>query len=148
LGSELPHYGVGKFAVYKGKTYRAYGNPSAADIAIRVAEGEPAPTGLAPDPKEPERLYRVSPEQLDSWYSSSWTFRWKDWLFSSYGVHDGKISGLCLGLRRGGTGSIDAAPFQRVGATEYEGTFSIDEVADLTEERSDLLEEWKARHRD
>jgi hypothetical protein len=43
------------------------------------------------------------------------------------------------------------APFasvylKRVGVIEYEGTFPLEEVTDLTEERIDLLAAWNAEH--
>ncbi|MHA6760028.1 hypothetical protein [Streptacidiphilus sp. PAMC 29251] len=111
-------------------------------ITLCVDEGEQAPEGLEPDPRGPG-FYLVSPEDVTAWYSSSWTFRWKGELFSSGGVRDGEINGYYQGTQ----GVVFAnAYLTRTGAIEYEGTFPLEEVTDLTEKRYDLLAAWKENH--
>jgi len=136
-------YGPGRFVEYRGYTYRALTNDQAPMITLRVDEGDPVPEGLKLDPLGRPGRYLVSPADVTAWYGCDWTFRWKGELFSSGGARDGRINGYYLGTK--GAAFADAH-LTRTGAIEYEGTFPLEEVTDLTEERYDLLATWKERH--
>ncbi|MFC1419150.1 hypothetical protein [Streptacidiphilus cavernicola] len=136
-------YGPERFVEYRGRLYRALSDDGAPMITLCVDEGEPAPEGLGPDPRGRSGCHPVDPRSVTSWYSSSWTFRWKGELFSSGGVRNGRINGYYQGAK--GAAFADAY-LVRTGAIEYEGTFPLEDVTDLTETRYDLLARWKADH--
>lgn len=142
MASDSDVFRSGNFAVYRGHAYRAYGDSTSSEIALAVEDGDPVPAGLQADPQEPERIYLARPTQVDAWYVSSWTFRWRGELFSCYGVRDDEVTGLYIG----GNGTFASEHLRRVGAVDYEGTFPLDEVTDPTEERVDLLARWHKRH--
>ena len=136
-------YRPGRFVEYRGRTYRALTDDRLPMIPLRVEGRAPVPEGLEPDPGGRADVFLVAPADVTAWYASSWTFRWKGELFSSGGARDGRISGYYLGTK--GAAFADAH-LTRTGAIEYEGTFPLEEVTDLTEERHDLLATWKERH--
>lgn len=131
--------------MYNGHAYWAVGDSNSPMITLCVRDGDPLPEALEPnpDPRGPADSYLVNPQAVTAWYDSSWTFRWKGEEFASYGSGDGRITGYYQGTQ--------GAPFasvylKRVGVIEYEGTFPLEEVTDLTEERIDLLAAWNAEH--
>ena len=143
--ADTPDYRGGRYAVYQGHAYWSVGDSSSPMIALCVRDGDPVPEGLDPnpDPRGPAGSYLADPRNVTAWYTSSWTFRWKGEEFASYGSHDGRISGYYQGTK----GSPFAEVYlTRVGVIEYEGTFPLEEVTDLTEKRIDLLAAWKAKH--
>lgn len=142
MDSGYPYEGD-RYAVYQGHTYRSFADGLATMITLRLDEGDPVPEGVEPDPRGPSRCYLVGHRQVTAWYSTSWTFRWKGELFSSYGATGDRITGLYMG----GKGSAFAdAHLTRMGAHEYQGTFPLDQVTDLTEKRYDLLAAWQEKH--
>ena len=136
-------YGPGRFVEYRGHTYRALSDDRAPMITLCADDGEPAPEGLEPDPQGRPGCWLVAPADVTAWYAASWTFRWKGELFSSGGARNGRINGYYQGTK--GAAFADAH-LTRTGAIEYEGTFPLAEVTDLTEKRYDLLATWKERH--
>lgn len=136
-------YGPGRFVEYQGYAYEALVDDRAPLITLCLNEGDPVPTGLEPAPGRSDGFYLVAPQDVTAWYSSRWTFRWKGELFSSGGVRNGRINGYYQGSK----GSVFAdAHLTRTGAIEYEGTFPLEDVTDLTENRYDLLAAWKEEH--
>ena len=137
-----PHRG-GQYAEYQGHAYWAIGDSGSPMVTICVRDGDPVPEGLERAPRGPADSYLVSPRAVTAWYSASWTFRWKGEEFASYGSTNGRITGYYQGTK----GSPFASVYlQRVGVIEYEGTFPLEEVTDLTETRVDLLARWKEKH--
>jgi hypothetical protein len=128
---------------YRGHVYRSFEGQPPPMIPLCTDEGAPTPDGLETAPRLREGVYLVAPGQVTAWYSSSWTFRWKGELFSSGGVRDGRVHGYYQGTK--GAAFADVY-LTRTGAIEYEGTFPLDEVTDLTEKRIDLLAHWKDKH--
>jgi hypothetical protein len=136
-------YRGGVCVVYQEHVYRSFqGHPSSM-IPLCVDEGASPPDGLDSAPLLREGVYLVDFRSVTAWYSSSWTFRWKGELFDSGGVRDGRIHGYYRGTK--GAAFADAHLI-RMGAIEYEGTFPLEEVTDLTETRVDLLARWKEGH--
>jgi hypothetical protein len=141
--AEARPYGPGQHVDYQGHVYRSIGDSRSPVITLCVEDGDPVPEGLELDPQRSAGFYLVNPRDVTAWYSADWTFRWKGELFSSYGAREGRIRGYYQGTK----GAVFAdAYLTRMGAIEYEGTFPLEEVTDLTEERFDLLARWKEKH--
>lgn len=132
----------GNYVVYQGHVYRAYGDTTSSEIALEMEDGQPIPEDLEPDPQDPDRIRLADPAQVDEWYSSTWTFRWRGELFSCYRVRGDRVTGLYIG----GNGAFANEYLDRVGATDYEGRFLRAEVTDPSEHRVDLLSRWRERH--
>lgn len=138
-------YRAGDVAEYRGRTYRALGvatgSGTAGELVLTLAgEDGPPPEGLRRFPAEPG-CYLVDPALLRAWYSSRWTFRWRGEPFGAIAAGEDRISGWYAGSNV----SFASAHLHRVGAIEYEGTFPLPEVTDLTEHRTDLLSTWRGR---
>lgn len=133
----------GRYAVYRGHTYSAGGDGSGGRITlIRERGDEPTPEGLEPYPQDtPGRTYFAPLDRVEQWYSSTWTFRWKNESFSVIGVRDGVVSGYYTG----GNGAFAEQYLRRTGPIDYQGQFPLSEITDLTEQRDDLLARWKER---
>jgi hypothetical protein len=141
--ADARRHGPGQYAEYRGFSYRSFGDSRSPLITLCPDDSDPVPEGLEPDPERTDGFYLVSPLDVTAWYSAGWTFRWRGELFSSIGSRDGRISGYYQGTR----GSAFAeAHLTRTGATEYEGTFPLEDVTELTEKRHDLLAAWKEKH--
>jgi hypothetical protein len=90
------------------------------------------------------RVKEIDPSELDEWYSIELRFTWRQNPFLVVKVlDDGRLLGELLGAddrwaRENGLNVLDRAWVQ--------GTFRVDEVEDLHEERTDLLTRWKERH--
>ena len=136
---------LGRRAVYRGHSYTAGGDGSNGKITlIRESTDEPIPDDLEPYLHDtPGRTFYAPLERVEQWYSSTWTFRWHDELFSVLGVRDGEITGHYTG----GNGEFAERYLRRVGPIDYQGRFPISEVTDLTEHREDLLARWKDKQR-
>jgi len=76
----------------------------------------------------------VRPDELEAWYLSDWTFVWRGQPFLSKGVEDGRITGEY----RGEDEEFAKANLKR-SITAYRCACPLDEVAELTEHRTDLL---------
>ncbi len=89
-------------------------------------------------------MKEVDPRELDTWMSTKWYFSWRGREFIVVKVlENGKLLGELLGAnepwaRKNGLHVLDPAWVQ--------GSFHVDEVEDLHEERTDLLAQWKERH--
>ena len=143
--ADAPNYRAVRHVVHRGHAYWAVGDSDSPMITLCVRDGDPVPEGLEPNPnpRGPADSYLVDPRSVTAWYNSSWTFRWKGEEFACYGARNGRISGYYQGTK----GSPFAEVYlTRVGVIEYEGTFPLEEVTDLTEKRIDLLAAWKAKH--
>ncbi|MBF9072350.1 hypothetical protein [Streptacidiphilus fuscans] len=141
--AERMRHRSGNFAVYRGDVYRVFGDSTSVQVAlVRDEEDDPMPAGLRPDPQDPTRVFLADPGQLEAWYRTRWTFRWRGEAFDAEGSSGGRITGWYAGRR------LDrvADHLQRIEASAYLGTFPLDEVTDLTEHRTDLLAEWKEQH--
>ena len=136
-------YRGGRYVVYQGHAYRSIGDSRSPMITLCVNDRDPVPEGLEPEPQGTVGFYLVNPRDVTAWYTSSWTFRWKGEEFASYGSDDGVISGYYQGTQGSPFASVH---LKRVGVIEYEGTFPLEEVTDLTEDRIDLLAAWKENH--
>ena len=136
-------YRPGQHVEYRGHVYRSIGDSRSPLLTLCVDDGDPVPVGLDPDPERSDGFYLLDPRQVTAWYSSSWTFRWKGELFSSGGARNGRINGYYQGTKGA---AFANAYLTRMGAIEYEGTFPLEEVTDLTETRFDLLALWKEKH--
>lgn len=130
------------YAVHRGHTYAISVDPRLSQASLIREDGAPAPEGLRPDPRDPDRVFFADPGQLDAWYHVKWTFRWRGQLFEAIGSNEEEITGWFagddLGLVRGSLRQIEASA--------YMGTFPRDEITDLTENRTDLLARWKEKH--
>ncbi|MFC1429365.1 hypothetical protein ACEZDB_01665 [Streptacidiphilus sp. N1-3] len=141
--ADTPLHRGGRYAVYQGHAYWAIGDSTSPMITLCVHEGDPVPEGLAANRQGPADSYLVDPRNVTAWYTSSWTFRWKGEEFASYGSRNGRITGYYQGSQGSPFAEVHLT---RVGAIEYEGTFPLEEVTDLTETRLDLLASWKEKH--
>ncbi|WP_037577349.1 hypothetical protein [Phaeacidiphilus oryzae] len=64
---------------------------------MRDHDADPVPEGLDPDPYDPAWVFQVSPGQLQEWYSSRRTFRWRGELFDLAGESEGTVTGYHAG---------------------------------------------------
>ena len=141
--TERMRHRTGNFAEYRGNAYLAFGDSTSNLVSLALAEeGDPIPEGLQPDPNAPTRVFFASPEQLDAWYFTRWTFRWHGELFDAEGSSGGRITGWFAGRDLASV----ADHLQQVEAGAYLGAFPLGEVTDLTEHRKDLLAEWNEEH--
>ena len=136
-------HGVNVYGVYRGNVYSTFGDGSSPRLSlIREDVDVPIPEGLQPDPDDPDRVFHVSPDQLDEWYESRWTFQWRDQPFEAIGSGAGYISGWYVGREL----HLISEHLQRVDRDGWLGRFPLDEVTDLTEHREDRLAKWKEKH--
>jgi hypothetical protein len=141
--AEEAQYWAGDFAVYRGDVYSTFGDIDSPRLSlIREHDDDPIPEGLQPKPEEPTRVFYATPDQLDAWYRSRWSFRWRDQPFDAIGSGEGYISGWFVGRDR----HLVADHLQRVDRDGWLGRFPLDEVTGLTEHRTDLLAQWKEEH--
>lgn len=134
---------AGEYAVYRGNVYLIFGDSSSSVVSLALDEpDDPIPAGLEPDPTAPHRVFWACPSQLDDWYRTRWTFRWRDQPFEAIGSGEGRITGWYAGREWW----LIEDHLQRMEASAWTGTFSLDEVTDLTEHREDLLAAWKEEH--
>ncbi|MFF4343841.1 hypothetical protein ACFY00_28395 [Kitasatospora sp. NPDC001540] len=121
--SEADHFRPGCRAVLGGTTHRA---APALDPQGLVALAD---AGAVP------------PAQLDAWYRTHWTFRWRGGPFEAVGTVEGRIKGVYTG---GSWGFADANQLDEETApdgahTRYTVEADLDAVTDLTPHRTDLL---------
>jgi hypothetical protein len=130
-------------AVWRGHAYRAVVDSEDPDTArLFPKPGDPAPPGvpeLAPNaPGLP-----VQATDLDEWYSVWTTFSWHGRQFTAFEAAGGRIEGLLT------NGSVSWARESSLTVHDRDyitGDFALDDIADLTEHRTDHLAEWRERH--
>ena len=129
------------YAVYRGHTYAISVDPRLSRASLIRADGAPAPEGLKPDPHDPDKVFFADLAQLEAWYHVKWTFHWRGQLFEAIGSNEAEITGWFAGDDLG----LVLDHLRQIEAGAYQGTFPIDEITDLTEQRDDLLARWKER---
>lgn len=144
MADEVGHR-VGRYAVYRGHTYRAFGDVAADRFSlIRERDDDPVPEGLKTDPYDVGRAFFVAPDQVEQWYSVRWTFNWRGEPFDAIGSSAGRIGGWYTGKQLW----LIADHLRQEDASSWTGEFPLAEITDLTEHREDLLARWRERHRD
>jgi hypothetical protein len=137
----------GRYAVYRGEAYRYWVDPADSSIVGLIPEPDgPVPADLAEGgaPGSGAPGYLVSRRGLDAMYESRWYFDWHGGEFEVVGeLGTEALSGNLV------TYSDDFV--KENGLTVYErfvagGTFPVEEIQNLREERTDLLAAWKAKH--
>ena len=135
----------GPVGVWRGRPYICRTSFKNSDRALlRPLPGEEVPAEFRPLAGTSGRVKEIDPHELDEWYSIELLFTWRQNPFLVVKVlDDGRLLGELLGAddrwaRENGLNVLDRAWAQ--------GTFRVDEVEDLHEERTDLLARWKERH--
>ncbi|HYZ09536.1 MAG TPA: hypothetical protein VE709_13335 [Pseudonocardiaceae bacterium] len=139
----IPDVNSSTFVEWRGRTY--IGNTSFNDpdrVSLYALPGEVQPD-RPPKDLRPGVLGEVDVTDLEAWYSVKWYCTWRGREFVVLSSDGSKLLGELLGAddrwaRENGLNVLDRAWVQ--------GTFRVDEVEDLHEERTDLLARWKRRH--
>lgn len=139
---------AGRFAVYRGHEYRYWTDPESGSAIGLI----PEPDGPVPDdlpeagaPGSGVVGYLVDRDRLDAMFESRW-------YFDRHGGQFEAVGGPGTDTISGNLVSPMSIDFVREhGLTLYEqyvagGTFPIEEIANLHEERTDLLAAWRAKH--
>lgn len=84
----------------------------------------------------------VHPDRLDEWYTSRWTFTWRDEPFEARGLRDDGMEGVYLGADM-----EFAAKHLRSEFSRHRGRFPLAEVADLTQHRDTLVPRFRREQR-
>jgi len=87
---------------------------------------------------EGDNTILVHPDRLEEWFTSRWTFRWRDQPFECRGLADGDIEGVYTGTDPG-----FAAAHLRQEFAEHRGRFPLAEVTDLAEHRDPLIPRFR-----
>lgn len=132
----------GNYAVYRGVAYHAYGDSISARLYLAREPDDPIPEGLPEDPTAPGRVYITTPEDVEEWYETRWTFKWHDEPFDAMSSGHGIIGGWYTGQRL----HLIADHLTQEDQSGWSGRFPLDEVTDLTEHRRDLMAKWKEKH--
>jgi len=133
---------TGRYAVYNGHTYRAFGDITADHFSlIRERDDDPVPEGLRTDPHDAGRSFYVTADRVAQWYSTKWTFRWRDEPFDAIGSAGGTIHGYYTGQQLW----LVSDALEQEEASVWKGSFPLSEITDLTEHRTDLLAQWRER---
>lgn len=93
----------------------------------------------------PEQLgpLSVTLDELDEWYSTVWTFRWRGEPFEVVDVTQGRIKGLYMGGEtRFALDHLHREPCSRL---DFTILLPEESVEDLTEHREDLLALWREK---
>jgi hypothetical protein len=122
-------------------------NYRVADVA--VFQGMPYLQGRVSDPIWPrialaagDNTILLHPDRLDAWFTSRWTFRWRDQPFESRGLDDAGIAGVYTGAD-----PDFAAEHLRQVFAEHRGRFPLDEITDLSEHRDSLVPRFRREQR-
>ncbi|MER5635412.1 hypothetical protein ABT095_00450 [Kitasatospora sp. NPDC002227] len=128
-------------AVHRGGTYPADARADASGRIALTGAGL-ASSGLPADPRAPDgNRYLATPEQLEAWYRTHWTFRWEGGPFEAVGTVEGRIKGVYTGAD---WGFVDSLQLTRETAphgtpSRYTVEVDLDTVTDLERHRTDLL---------
>lgn len=115
---------VGEFARWRGRLYGAQTMPDDSARLFPLPGDDRTP--VVPDLARHARGLWASPIELEEWYAVCTTFYVGDDAYLAVSLADGEVEGLR---------AYTADPARE--------TFALAEVADLQEERRDLLAEWK-----
>jgi hypothetical protein len=119
-------FAAGEFARWRGRLYGAQTMPDDSARLFPLPGDDRTP--VVPDLARHARGLWASPIELEEWYAVCTTFYVDDDAYLALSVGEGHV----VGLR-----AYTAGPVREM--------FALDEVADLQEERRDLLAEWKRR---
>lgn len=139
----LTHFRKGDVAVWHGHEVEAVRNFDDPDrpVEIIARPGQPVPEGLTPQQPGWPPSRRVHPDELDAWYSSNWTFKWRGRRFSVTSIRsDGRIEAWLLDANDEWARENGLAVVEWGSAV---GDFDLEELADLRETRIDLLARWR-----
>ncbi|MBB4892000.1 hypothetical protein FHS39_001000 [Streptomyces olivoverticillatus] len=138
--AEADHFRPMTYAVHRGRTYPAAAEADAAGL-IALTTGDDRPEDLIADPRDPSgEHFLATPEQLDAWYRTYWTFRWEGGPFDAVGTVDGGLKGVYTGGSWGFADSWQLTDETAPGGdTRYTVTVDLDGVTDLEQHRTDLL---------
>ncbi|MEX2985683.1 hypothetical protein [Streptomyces sp. C36] len=140
--AEVDHFRPKTYAVHHGRTYPAAAEADASGL-ISLTTGDDRPEDLIADPQDPSgEHFLATPEQLDTWYRTHWTFRWKGGPFDAVGTVDGRIKGVYTGDSWGFVAN-SLQLTQETGPdgvhTQYTIKAGLKGVTDLEQHRTDLL---------
>ncbi|MFG2332756.1 hypothetical protein ACGFMM_24425 [Streptomyces sp. NPDC048604] len=138
---EVGHFRPRAYAVYRGRAYPAAAEADAAGL-IALATGHDRPEDLVADHRAPGgEHFLATPEQLDAWYQTHWTFRWQNGPFDAVGTVDGRIKGVYTGGSWGFANYMNLThePDPNGAYTRYTVTVNLNNVTDLEQHRTDLL---------
>ncbi|CAM5449818.1 hypothetical protein [Streptomyces abikoensis] len=139
--AEADHFRPKAYAVHRGRTYPAAAEADASGL-IALTTGDDRPEGLIADPEDPSgERFLATPEQLDAWYRTHWTFRWKGGPFNAVGTVEGRIKGVYTGGSWGFADSFQLEPETGPDGvhTQYTVQAGLMNVTDLEQHRTDLL---------
>jgi hypothetical protein len=139
--AEANHFRPETYAVHRGSTYPV---AAQADASGRIALTgvDLGSSGLPADPQGPGgHRHLATPEQLEAWYRTHWTFQWQGGPFDAVGTAEGRIKGVYTGASWGFVDSLqltqETAPDGT--HTRYTVEVDLDSVTDLEQRRTDLL---------
>ncbi|WP_058041256.1 hypothetical protein [Streptomyces roseifaciens] len=138
---EFDHFRPKVYAVHHGRTYPASAKADASGL-IALTTGDDRPEKLVADPRDRDgEHFLAAPEQLDAWYRTHWTFRWKNGPFDAVGTVDGRIKGIYTGGSWGFANYMNLThePDPNGAYTRYTVTVGLNGVTDLEQHRTDLL---------
>ncbi|WP_424890148.1 hypothetical protein [Streptomyces sp. XH2] len=139
--AEADHFRPKAYAVYRGRTYPAAAEADASGL-IALDTGDDRPEDLVADSRDPgSGHFLATPEQLDAWYRTYWTFRSHGEPFDAVGTVDGWIKGIYTGRNYGFIAhSATLTPETGTdGVPRYTVKVDLDGVTDLEQHRTDLL---------
>ena len=140
----IPDVNSSIFAEWQGRTYIGHTSFNDPDrVSLYLLPGEAQPDSPQSKSLRPGAIEEVSVTDLEAWCSVKWYCTWRGREFVVLSSDGSKLLGELLGAddrwaRENGLNVLDRAWVQ--------GTFRVDEVEDLHEERTDLLAQWKERH--
>lgn len=91
---------------------------------------------------EGDNTILIHPDRLDEWFTSRWTFTWRDEPFEARGLQDDRIEGVYLGAD-----AEFAEKHLRFEFSERRGRFALDEIADLTQHHNSLIPRFRREQR-
>ncbi|GAA3087140.1 hypothetical protein GCM10020000_87390 [Streptomyces olivoverticillatus] len=138
--AEFDHFRPRAYAVLRGRTYPAAAEADASGL-IALTTGDDRPADLVADCRDPDAgNFLATPEQLDAWYRTHWTFRWKGGPFDAVGTVDGRIKGVYTGGSWGFADNMMLTDETALsGYTRYTVQAGLKGVTNLEQHRTDLL---------
>jgi hypothetical protein len=128
LMADPAKYRSGTFARFEGRVLPA---ADAVDEQSRLALTGPSHLGPL----------RVTLDEVEEWYTTTWTFRWWNEPFEVVDVTQGRIKGLYMGGQA--HFAWDYLRLEPGTAQDYTILLPEESVTDLTEHREDLLHRWR-----
>jgi hypothetical protein len=137
----------GRVAVYRGDEYRFWTDPALGVVIGLVARPDgPVPADL-PEGEAPgsgASGYLIDRTLLDAMYEWRWFFEWRGEKFRLLDRRAGEVYGEVLG--NFSRSFIESSGLTMYGRYEAGGWIPEAQIANLREERTDLLVQWKAKH--